>query len=79
MDGEGSGFSGEDMFSFLGGGGHHGGNSIFNLFGGGGRTRQRRKGEDTVQPLSVSLEDLYKGKTTKLKLTKKIICADCEG
>lgn len=84
------GFGADDMFSsFLGGGG-----GMFNLFGGaGGRGQRRRKvakkskrfynkhlkGEDTVQPLAVSLEDLYKGKTTKLKLTKKIICGDCSG
>jgi DnaJ family protein A protein 2 len=80
---EGVGFSGaEDMFSFLGGGmggGHPGGGGLFNLFGGGARAQRRRKGEDTVQPLPLSLEDLYKGKTTKLKLTKKVICVDCNG
>jgi len=75
MDAE--GFSGaEDMFSFLGGGG---GGSIFNLLGGHGRSQRRRKGEDTIQPLPVSLEDLYKGKTSKLRLTKKVICSDCNG
>ena len=29
--------------------------------------------------LKVSLEDLYKGKTTKLALQKQIICVKCEG
>ena len=58
-----------------------GGGSLFNMFGGGGgsRGRKQRKGEDTIQPLGLSLEDLYKGKTTKLQLTKKVICGDCSG
>jgi DnaJ family protein A protein 2 len=74
----------DSIFNLLGGQGgpshgFGGGGGIFNLFSGGGRAQRRRKGEDTVQPLPVSLEDLYKGKTTKLKLTKKVICADCNG
>ncbi|KAI6228758.1 hypothetical protein M3Y99_01184400 [Aphelenchoides fujianensis] len=77
--GGGGGFSGaEDLFGMFGGGG-----GIFNMFGGGHPgargARRRRKGEDTVQPLTVSLEDLYKGKTSKLQLTKKVICGDCSG
>eukprot|EP00741_Cyanophora_paradoxa_P021621 tig00000241_g20870.t1 len=66
-----------DIFeSFFGGGG--GG-----FFGGGGRgrggPRGPRKGEDVVHPLAVNLEDLYKGKTTKLALNKHVICTTCEG
>lgn len=74
--GGGGGFSGEDLFGMFGGGG-----GIFNMFGGGhGRGRRaKRKGEDTVQALPVTLEDLYKGKTTKLQLTKKVICKKCDG
>ncbi|CAD5224787.1 unnamed protein product [Bursaphelenchus okinawaensis] len=75
--GGGGGGFGEDIFSMFGGGG-----GIFSqMFGGGrgGRRQQRMKGEDTIQPLHVSLEDLYKGKTTKLQLTKKVICDSCEG
>lgn len=61
---------------FMGGGG-----GLFSqMFGGavGGR-RRPRKGETTVQPLSVTLEDLYKGKMTKLQLTKKALCKACNG
>jgi len=47
--------------------------------GGGRRRHQRRRGEDTVHPLRVKLEDLYMGKVSKLKLRKKIICAACDG
>jgi DnaJ family protein A protein 2 len=32
-----------------------------------------------VHRINVSLEDLYKGKTTKLALTRNIICAKCDG
>jgi DnaJ family protein A protein 2 len=50
-------------------------------FGGGSVRggRMRQKGEDTVQPLKVSLEDLYNGKTSKLALSKQIICVKCKG
>jgi DnaJ homolog subfamily A member 2 len=45
---------------------------------GGGRPQQRR-GEDLQHPLKVTLEDLYRGKTTKLSLQKSVLCADCGG
>ncbi|KAG8892787.1 Type I HSP40 co-chaperone [Tulasnella sp. 403] len=38
-----------------------------------------RKGEDLVHSIQVSLEDIYKGKTTELCLTKHIICGECNG
>jgi len=47
--------------------------------GGGRRRQQRRRGEDTVHPLRVKLEDLYMGKVSKLKLRKKVICSTCDG
>lgn len=69
--GGGPGVSPEDLFSqFFGGG-----------FGGGGRSRPRgpTKGKDMTHSLKVSLEDLYKGKVSKLALQKQIICGKCEG
>lgn len=51
----------------------------FGMGGGGRRRQQRRRGEDTVHPLRVKLEDLYMGKVSKLKLRKKIICSQCDG
>uniref|UniRef100_A0A915CWR6 Uncharacterized protein n=1 Tax=Ditylenchus dipsaci TaxID=166011 RepID=A0A915CWR6_9BILA len=33
----------------------------------------------TVQPLNLTLEELYKGKTSKLQLTKKVLCPTCNG
>ena len=38
-----------------------------------------RKGDDVQHVLKVSLEDLYKGKKSKLALNKKIICPTCKG
>uniref|UniRef100_A0A9J7Y122 DnaJ homolog subfamily A member 2 n=1 Tax=Cyprinus carpio carpio TaxID=630221 RepID=A0A9J7Y122_CYPCA len=35
--------------------------------------------EDMVHPLKVSLEDLYNGKTTKLQLSKNVLCSTCNG
>ncbi|KAG6833208.1 hypothetical protein H0H87_010271 [Tephrocybe sp. NHM501043] len=64
----------QDLFSQLFGGG--GG-----FFGGGGGSRQQgpRKTKDLVHRVHVSLEDLYKGKTTKLALTRNVICSKCKG
>jgi len=71
----------EDIFSHIFGG--HGGGGLFGGFGpfgmGGRRRPQRRRGEDTVHTLKVTLEDLHNGKTSKLKLTKKVICEVCKG
>ncbi|KAK4270509.1 hypothetical protein QN277_023538 [Acacia crassicarpa] len=50
-------------------------------FGGGSSSRGRRKkhGEDVVQTLKVSLEDLYNGTTKKLSLSRNVICSKCKG
>jgi len=73
-EGGGPSFSADDIFSQFFGGGFFGGGQ---RRGGGGR--QARKGEDLVHPLKVSLEDLYKGKTTKLSLQKHVLCGECAG
>ncbi|KIJ29865.1 hypothetical protein M422DRAFT_214779 [Sphaerobolus stellatus SS14] len=67
----------QDLFSqlFGGGGGFFGGGG----FGGGGRPQGPRRGKDLVHRVNVTLEDLYKGKTTKLALTRHIICGKCNG
>lgn len=68
------------MFGGMGGmpGGMGGG------FGGmpggrGGPGRVPRKGRSVEQEYEVTLEELYKGKTTKFSNTKNIICATCKG
>lgn len=84
----------EDLLGHIFGGGG-GGASMFGGFGGfdpfgmggmgmggmrgGRRGQRRRRGEDTVHPLRVTLEDLHNGKVSKLKLRKKVICATCKG
>lgn len=73
--GMGGGMDPGDLFSQLfggGGGGFFGG-------GGGGRPQGPRRGKDLVHRIGVSLEDLYKGKTQKLALSKSTICKGCEG
>lgn len=81
MDGLGEGGMGgggmdpQDLFSQLfggGGGGFFGG-------GGGGRPRGPKKGKDLIHRVKVTLEDLYKGKLTKLALQKHVLCAKCDG
>jgi DnaJ family protein A protein 2 len=67
----------QDLFSQLFGGG--GGGGFFGGGGGGGRPSGPRRTKDLVHRINVSLEDLYKGKTTKLALTRNIICAKCDG
>ncbi|GAA96362.1 hypothetical protein E5Q_03028 [Mixia osmundae IAM 14324] len=74
-DGGMGGMDPSDLFSqlFGGGGGFFGG-------GGGGRRPQGpRKGKDLVHRIKVTLEDLYKGKNTKLALQKHVLCSKCEG
>lgn len=70
-NGMGGGMNAEDIFSSFFGGG----------FFGGGRQKSSgpRKGKDLVHSLSVSLEDLYKGKTIKLSCQKKVLCSKCDG
>ncbi|QIW94987.1 hypothetical protein AMS68_000505 [Peltaster fructicola] len=41
--------------------------------------RRRQKGASEQQAYEVTLEDLYKGKSTKFASTKKVICSQCSG
>ncbi|KAI9168446.1 Type I HSP40 co-chaperone [Blastocladiella emersonii ATCC 22665] len=72
MGGMGGGMGAEDLFSQLFGMGRGGG-------GGGMREQGPRKGKDMAHVLKVSLEDLYRGKTTKLALNKTVVCGKCDG
>jgi len=66
-----------------GGGGGGGGADIFDIFNGGGGRKKgsggKQKGEDVLFPLKVTLEELYNGMSKKLKLTRNVICKDCNG
>ncbi|KAG7092211.1 hypothetical protein E1B28_008578 [Marasmius oreades] len=72
------GMDAQDLFSQLfGGGGGFGGGGFF---GGGGPSRQGpRRTKDLMHRINVTLEDLYKGKTTKLALTRNVLCGKCKG
>jgi len=49
-------------------------------FGGGRRGPQgKRRGEDVVHHLQISLDDLYNGKTKRIALTKDVLCSGCNG
>ncbi|KAK3578457.1 hypothetical protein CHS0354_038543 [Potamilus streckersoni] len=77
-EGGGGGGGGMDIFGDLFGGLFGMGGSPFG-FGGGSMRRGRRRGEDTMHPLRVTLEDLYNGKTSKLQLSRTVICVKCNG
>ena len=64
----------EDLFANLFGGSFFGGG-----MGGGGRSRGPRRTEDMAFNLQVSLEELYRGKTAKIAVQRKIICSVCNG
>ncbi|KAL0638048.1 Type I HSP40 co-chaperone [Maublancomyces gigas] len=74
--GMGGGMSAEDLFSqFFGGmGGGMGG-----MFGGGMQPQGPKRSRDIVHVHKVALEDLYKGKVSKLALQKSVLCAPCGG
>ena len=81
--GGGGGMNAEDLFSqFFGGGGGGGfGGGFGGMFGGGGGGGQR--GPQRTRPIvhkhKVTLEDMYKGKVSKLALQKSVICSSCNG
>lgn len=69
-----------------GGGGFNFSNpmDIFDMFFGGHfghdrRNDRERKVNDSVQTLSVSLEELYNGAVRRMKISKNVICEKCEG
>ncbi|KAJ3273357.1 DnaJ- protein scj1 [Terramyces sp. JEL0728] len=53
---------------------------IFSQFGGGHRfNRQEKKGHSISIELSVTLEELYLGKSVDIEINKQIICPICRG
>ncbi|EAS33863.1 chaperone DnaJ [Coccidioides immitis RS] len=69
------GMNAEDLFAqFFGGGGGFGG-----MFGGGMRDTGPKKARTIHHVHKVSLEDIYRGKVSKLALQKSIICPGCDG
>ena len=72
----GGGMAAEDLFAqfFGGGGGGFGG-----MFGGGMRDQGPKKARTIHHVHKVSLEDIYRGKVSKLALQKSVICPKCDG
>jgi DnaJ family protein A protein 2 len=77
--GGGGGMAAEDLFAQFFGGGSFGG-GLGGMFGGGGmQNRGPPKARTIHHTHKVSLEDIYRGKISKLALQRSIICPKCEG
>jgi DnaJ family protein A protein 2 len=60
-----------DIFgSFFGMGGSH---------AAGGRPRGPQRTKDMITPINITLEDIYNGKTKKMKVSRNVICNTCGG
>ncbi|KAA8493592.1 Chaperone protein dnaJ 2 [Porphyridium purpureum] len=80
---------GEEALKEGAGGGMHDANDIFEAFFGGGMggmfggsSRRRtgpKKSEAVSHAIKVTLEDLYKGKTSKIAITRHRVCQQCAG
>ncbi|KAI5122537.1 hypothetical protein M0805_005264 [Coniferiporia weirii] len=78
--GPGGGMDPADIFAELFGGGGGGSGFSFSFGGPGmGGPRRPRKGQDSVIPYDVTLEDLYNGKQVKMNMEKEIVCLVCHG
>ena len=76
----GSGMAAEDLFAqFFGGGGAFGSGGFGGMFGGGMRDTGPKKSRPIKHQHKVSLEDMYRGKVSKLALQKSVLCATCHG
>ncbi|KAF2180888.1 hypothetical protein K469DRAFT_714068 [Zopfia rhizophila CBS 207.26] len=70
----------DDIFAqMFGGMGFGGMPGMGGMPGGPGGRDVPRKGRDVEQQYEVTLEELYKGKTTKFSNTKNVICQTCKG
>jgi len=63
-----------DLFAFFAGA-----HPVFGFDFGPDMGRRSGKGEDSVIPYDVTLEDLYNGKSVKVNMEKDVICTQCKG
>ncbi|KAK3337143.1 hypothetical protein B0T19DRAFT_411638 [Cercophora scortea] len=78
--GGGGGMAAEDLFAqFFGGGGGGFGGGLGGMFGGMNHQRQQAKAKTIHHTHNVSLEDIYRGKVSKLALQRSILCPKCDG
>ncbi|GAB7363553.1 hypothetical protein MBLNU230_g3820t1 [Neophaeotheca triangularis] len=75
----GGGMGAEDLFAQFFGGGGGGGGPFGGMFGGGMRDQGPKKARTIHHVHKVTLEDIYRGKVSKLALQKSVICSKCEG
>ncbi|KAI0767920.1 hypothetical protein BC629DRAFT_876310 [Irpex lacteus] len=73
------GMDAADIFAELFGGGPGGFNFGFDFGSGGGPHRHRTRGEDSIIPYDVTLEELYNGKSVKMNMEKEAVCGTCKG
>lgn len=74
----------DDIFAQMFGGGMNFGGmpgmgGMGGMPGGPGGRNVPRKGRSVEQEYEVTLEELYKGKTTKFSNTKNVVCTACKG
>ncbi|KOS18881.1 Mitochondrial protein import protein mas5 [Escovopsis weberi] len=77
--GAGGGMAAEDLFAQFFGGGSFGGMGGMGGMFGGMQNRGPPKARTIHHTHKVSLEDIYRGKISKLALQRSIICPKCEG
>lgn len=75
--GMGGGMAAEDLFAQFFGGGGGGFGGMGGMFG--GRDPGPKKARTIHHVHKVSLEDIYRGKVSKLALQKSVICSKCDG
>jgi len=64
------------------GGAHAGGDIFSQMFGGGGgrpKPSGPKKGKPVMHPMKLTLEEIYKGKQTKIAVNRERICEKCDG
>ena len=49
------------------------------MFGGGGRRQGPKKGKSVQHAIKVTLEEIYRGKTSKIAVNRDRICTHCHG
>lgn len=71
----------DDLFASMFGGGGGGGSFGFEFdMGGGGPSRRKpTRGQDTVVPYEISLEEAYRGKRVVMGLDRDRVCSHCTG
>jgi len=69
----------DDILAQMFGGGMRNMGGMPGMGGGMPGARRRGKGKDEVQQYEVTLEELYKGKTTRFASTKSVVCEHCKG